>query len=68
MPDVLAYIQSKTELTRSTILDILKRSGRLHEVLLNPQLFMDNAVSAIKSVLYELMVDGITKEFISKAP
>jgi len=29
---------------------------------------MDNAVSAIKSVLYELMVDGITKEFISKAP
>ncbi|OGW54514.1 MAG: DEAD/DEAH box helicase [Nitrospirae bacterium RIFCSPLOWO2_02_42_7] len=64
MPDVLAYIQSKTELTRSTILDILKRSGRLHEVLLNPQLFMDNAVSAIKSVLYELMVDGIKYEKI----
>src|SRR3972149_5385015 len=64
MPDVLAYIQSKTELPRSTILDILKISGRLHEVLLNPQLFMDNAVSAIKSVLYELMVDGIKYEKI----
>src|SRR3990172_6129346 len=64
MPDVPAYIQSKTELTRRTILDILKRSGRLHEVLLNPQLFMDNAVSAIKSVLYELMVDGIKYEKI----
>ena len=64
IPDMLAYIQSKTELTRSTILEILKRSGRLNELLLNPQLFMDNAVSAIKSALYELMIDGIKYEKI----
>ncbi|RJQ53884.1 MAG: DEAD/DEAH box helicase [Nitrospiraceae bacterium] len=64
IPDMLAYIQSKTELTRHTILEILKKSGRLSELLLNPQLFMDNAVSAIKSVLYELMVDGIKYEKI----
>ena len=63
-PDMLAYIQSKTELTRHTILQILKRSGRLGESLLNPQLFMDNAVNAIKSVLYQLMVDGIKYEKI----
>lgn len=64
IPDMLAYIQSKTELTRHTILKILKKSGRLSEVLLNPQLFMDSAVTAIKSVLYGLMVDGIKYEKI----
>ena len=64
IPDMLAYIQSKTELTRHTILKILNKSGRLHELLLNPQLFMDNAVIAIKSKLYELMVEGIKYEKI----
>ncbi|MBF0560061.1 MAG: DEAD/DEAH box helicase, partial [Nitrospirae bacterium] len=64
LPDMLAYIQSKTELTRHTSLEILKKSGRLNEVLLNPQLFMDNVVIAIKAVLYDLMVDGIKYEKI----
>jgi len=64
IPDMLGYIQSKTELTRSTILEILKRSGRVNELLVNPQLFMDHAVIAIKSELYELMIDGIKYEKI----
>ena len=64
MPDMLTYIQSKTELTRHTILKILKGSGRLSESLLNPQLFMDNAVNVIKAVLCGLMVDGIKYEKI----
>jgi type III restriction enzyme len=64
MPDMLGYIQSKTELTRSTILEILRQSGRMAEVLINPQLFMDNAVVAIRQVLYELMIDGIKYEKI----
>lgn len=64
VPDILAYIQNKTELTRDTILQILKKSGRISEVLINPQMFMDNAANAIKSVLYDLMVDGIKYEKI----
>jgi type III restriction enzyme len=64
IPDMLAYIQSKTELTRHTILEILKKSERMSELLLNPQLFMDHAVAAIKSALYGLMVDGIKYEKI----
>jgi type III restriction enzyme len=64
IPDMLGYIQGKTELTRSTILEILKRSGRIKELLVNPQLFMDNVVSAIKCELYELMIDGIRYEKI----
>lgn len=64
IPDVLFYIQERTELTRSTILEILKGSGKLGDILINPQLFLDSAVVAIKGVLYELMIDGIKYEKI----
>jgi type III restriction enzyme len=50
IPDMLAYIQGKTELTRSTILDIVKKSDKISELLINPQMFMDNTTSTIKSV------------------
>lgn len=59
IPDVLGYIQNRTELTRSTIWKILEVSGRIDDLPRNPQLFMDYAVSAIKRVLYALMIDGI---------
>jgi type III restriction enzyme len=59
IPDVLGYIQSKTELTRSTILDILVKSDRIEDILVNPQLFLDLSVQAIKRTLYSVMIDGI---------
>lgn len=59
IPDVLAYVQSRTELTRSTIWRILSESGRLDELAVNPQSFMDSVVERIKYVLYEMMIDGI---------
>lgn len=62
IPDVLFYIQERTELTRSTILEILLQSGRIREIMINPQLFLDNAVSAINDVLTDLMIDGIKYE------
>ncbi|MDL1985739.1 MAG: DEAD/DEAH box helicase family protein, partial [Deltaproteobacteria bacterium] len=64
IPDVPAYIQSRTGLTRSTILRILIESGRLDDVLINPQLFLDNAVAKIQETLNELMIDGIKYEKI----
>ena len=64
IPDMLAYIQGKTELTRTTILNIIKKSEKITELLINPQMFMDNTTSAIKNVLYELMIDGIKYEKI----
>ena len=59
IPDVLGYIQSKTELTRSTIEAILSKSGRTADLLINPQLFLDLVTVAIKRILYELMIEGI---------
>ncbi len=59
IPDALSYIQNKTELTRDTILQILKRSGRINELLINPQMFLDNAIKVIQNKLTELMIHGI---------
>lgn len=67
IPDVLGYIQSKTELTRSTLLDILEKSGRMGDVLINPQLFLDLATQAIQRSLYDLMIDGIKYQQIGDA-
>lgn len=59
IPDALCYIQRHTQLTRSTIYKIMCASERMDELAVNPQMFMDNAVSEIKRVLNRLMIDGI---------
>lgn len=59
IPDVYAYIQNRIHLSRSTIFSILDGCGRLDELLLNPQAFLDMAISAIKTCLQALMVEGI---------
>ena len=64
IPDALSYIQNKTELTRDTILQILKQSKRINELLINPQMFLDNVVRVIKSNLNQLMIEGITYQKI----
>lgn len=64
IPDILSYLQGKTELTRSTIAEILIASGRLGEIKVNPQQFMDYALTAIQDELKKLMVRGIKYEKI----
>ena len=59
LPDVLAYLQNETELTRSTLVRILKGSGRLGDFFVNPQRFMDRFASILKYELHRLLVDGI---------
>lgn len=62
IPDILAYLQNETELTRSTLVKILKTSKRLDEVFVNPQKFMDQVASIIKYELHRLLIDGIKYE------
>lgn len=59
VPDVYAYVQNRVHLSRSTILAILEQSGRLNELLINAQAFLDTAISAIRTCLQALMVQGI---------
>jgi len=65
VPDMLGYLQAKTELTRKTIAEILMRSGRLSEVQNNPQQFLEQAQQAIEAELNNLMIDGIKYERIN---
>lgn len=59
VPDLLAYLQNETELTRSTIARILKESGRLGDVFVNPQRYLDQVAAILKHELHRLLVDGI---------
>lgn len=62
LPDILAYIQRETELTRTTIANILVKSNRLQEFIVNPQKFMDSVASIINREKHKLMIDGIKYE------
>ena len=46
IPDMLGYIQRHTELTRNTIMRIIAESGRINDLAVNPQLFMDLAIAS----------------------
>jgi type III restriction enzyme len=64
LPDILAYLQGDTELTRGTLVQILKESGRLAEFMVNPQRFMDAVASILRHELNRLIIDGIKYEKI----
>lgn len=59
VPDVYSYIQNRVHLSRTTLFAILEGSGRLDELLVNAQAFLDLAISAIRTCLQTLMVEGI---------
>ena len=61
----MAYIQSKTELTRDTISQIVMQSNRLVEIFNNPQLFMDTVVRIIKQEFDRIKINGIQYERIA---
>ncbi|WP_051919309.1 restriction endonuclease [Basilea psittacipulmonis] len=59
IPDVLYEIQRKTGLTRQTIFNIIKDSGRIGDLKNNPQRFIEQVSERIASKLKDLMVDGV---------
>lgn len=62
LPDILAFLQRETELTRATIVEILRTSGRLKDFAINPQAFMTETAKLINRALHELIIDGIKYE------
>ena len=65
LPDILAFLQRETELTRYTLADILKKSGRLGEFKINPQAFMAAVAKEISRALHDLMLEGIQYEKVA---
>ena len=62
LPDIISELQDSTGLTRRTIVDILIGSDRLHEFLKNPYDYVQMVKGAIKSVLAQVVVDGVEYE------
>lgn len=65
LPDLLAYLQKETELTRHTLVEIIKGSGRLDEFRINPQQFMALTAREISRSLHDLMLEGIQYEKVA---
>ena len=65
LPDILSFLQRETELTRGTLVQILKDSGRVKEFSVNPQAFMTEVAKLINRALNELIIEGIKYEAIA---
>ena len=59
LPDIITDLQDKTQLTRKSIVQILRESGRLQDFLRNPQQFIDYCSEAIIRTKRLALVNGI---------
>ena len=59
LPDIIAYLQNKTNLTRKTIVEILLQSKTLPLFKKNPQRYMEEVSQMISSKMRLMIVDGI---------
>ena len=65
LPDIIAYLQKETELTRHTLFTILKASNRIGDFRINPQQFMALSAREIGYAMHDLMLEGIQYEKIA---
>lgn len=64
LPDILSDLQNETDLTRATLVRILRESGRLADFSVNPQAFTVMVTAKINAVMHRQMVDGIKYEAV----
>lgn len=62
IPNLLDYLSQGTNLTKQTLLEILRKSGKLELALVNPQQFVDLCLDKTNRMLTQMMVDGIKYE------
>lgn len=59
IPDIIAYLQNETNLTRKTIVEILLRSKTIPLFKKNPQRYMEQVAQIITAKMRNMIVDGI---------
>lgn len=67
VPDIFAYVQSRADVSRATIYEVIRQSNRAGELLINPQMFLDHVIAALRQTLDKLLVEGIKYEKINGA-
>lgn len=58
IPDIFGFIQRRIKLSRGSIVSVLKQSGRTHELMLNPQRFLEYLVAAFERARNEILYEG----------
>lgn len=59
LPDIVSYLQNETNLTRRTLVEIIKRSDRLQDFKNNPQKYIEQVAAIIQHQMRLFIVDGI---------
>jgi len=59
IPNLLADIQRRTQMTRRVIFDVLDQAGMFEQMIINPQQVIDETAQAINRVKRRLAVDGV---------
>ena len=59
IPDILAVVCAETATPEKVIYEIIKQSGRISDLINNPQAFIERIVDVIKDIRHELAIDGI---------
>ncbi|HGK4302912.1 TPA: type III restriction-modification system endonuclease [Klebsiella pneumoniae] len=59
LPDLLSVLQDKTGLTRRSLVQILKESGRINDFIKNPHSFINEVITRINYVKSLSIIDGI---------
>ncbi|HGV3880890.1 TPA: DEAD/DEAH box helicase family protein, partial [Escherichia coli] len=59
LPDLLSVLQDKTGLTRRSLVQILKESGRINDFIKNPNSFIKEVITRINYVKSLSIIDGI---------
>jgi type III restriction enzyme len=67
LPDIVTFLQNETNLTRRSIVEILRRCKMLEHFKRNPQRFIEQVILVIRQQLRLALVDGIKYERIGNA-
>ncbi|GLQ33860.1 type III restriction endonuclease subunit R [Amylibacter marinus] len=67
LPDIITDLQDKTQLTRGSIVQILRESRRIEDFKRNPQQFIDQSAEAINRTKRLALVDGISYKRLGDA-
>lgn len=60
VPDIISFLQRETSLTRQTLADILIKSRRLGDLLINPTEFKFAVLTKIREVTQSVQIDKIS--------
>lgn len=68
IPDIIAYLQESTGLTRHSLATIVNKSETMQQFINHPQRYLDQVATIINKEMARLIVDGIKYERIMVGP